>query len=387
MSHFFTYNGRRSTDYGVTISGGGTYAAPARDMTEVVIPGKNGHMLLDNGRFENITVTYPGWIARGFDGKIDAFRAFLASDPGYKRLEDTYHPGEFRLAAFRSGFDPDTGPLNRSGRFDIVFDCLPERWLKSGEIWTKPAMPVGHVAVANPGGGSAVNDGYRATPYLTAETTVTVKLICTPGPNHALSELTSLMVDDDYYALYYQKYGASGSTSTMLPSLVSNGYFSTSVTGHGFVKFYYKAVDGFDWSVDIDGTEYPLGGEIEIVNPTRYEAKPLIRMDFDLTTITTASMAYRTVFTLNGTTVFIDKDCDQPTVYFDCELGDCYALDGSGNAINCNEFLTMKNSAGTVVHEYPKLLPGKNELEFTGSSWLLNISASTIALKPRWWTL
>ena len=133
MEHIFIYNGRSSADFGVWISGGGTYNAPARDVETEIIPGRNGTVSFDNGRYENIELTYPAFISRNFRERIDGLRAFLLSQKGYHRLEDSYHPDEFRLAMFRSGLDVKTATRNLAGTFDITFDCKPQRFLKSGE--------------------------------------------------------------------------------------------------------------------------------------------------------------------------------------------------------------------------------------------------------------
>lgn len=136
MEHFLIFNGKSSADFGVWISGGGTFNAPTRDADIETIPGRNGALIFDNGRYNNITVKYPAFISRRFQPRIDAFRAFMASAVGYCRLEDTYHPDEFRLASFRNGVDVSTAVRNMGGTFDLEFDCKPQRWLKSGEKFT-----------------------------------------------------------------------------------------------------------------------------------------------------------------------------------------------------------------------------------------------------------
>lgn len=133
MEHYFIYNGHSSAEFGVWISGGGTYDAPARDVTTEAIPGRNGVVTFDNGRFENIQLTYPAFISRRFQPRIDGFRAFMTAQRGYHRLEDTYHPDEYRLAMFKSGLDVTTTARNLAGSFNVVFDCKPQRFLKSGE--------------------------------------------------------------------------------------------------------------------------------------------------------------------------------------------------------------------------------------------------------------
>lgn len=133
IEHGLTFAGKDSRDFGVWISGGGTFNAPARDVETFSIPGRNGDLSRDNGRFSNITVTYPAFISRRFQPRIDGYRAFLSSFVGYQRLEDSYHPDEYRLAIFRGGLEVETTPRNLAGAFEINFDCKPQRFLKSGD--------------------------------------------------------------------------------------------------------------------------------------------------------------------------------------------------------------------------------------------------------------
>ncbi len=128
------FGGVDTADYGVWITGEGTFAAPERDVEVVSVPGRNGDLIVDNGRWKNIKVTYPAFIPNAFDDLIGPFRSAICKKRGYQRLEDTYHPDEFRMAAFSSGLTPKiSGSFNRTGDFDITFNCKPQRFLKSGE--------------------------------------------------------------------------------------------------------------------------------------------------------------------------------------------------------------------------------------------------------------
>lgn len=126
--------GRDLADFGVYISGNGTYNAPARDVKSVAIPGRNGDLTLDNGRFKNVTVKYPAFIVEDFGRNIDALRDFLGTLRGYSRLEDTYHPDEYRMARVNGAFTAKPVDKLVAGKFDLSFDCMPQRWLKSGEV-------------------------------------------------------------------------------------------------------------------------------------------------------------------------------------------------------------------------------------------------------------
>lgn len=132
-----TFDGVNSLDYGIYITGEAVYNAPERAVEMVNIPGKNGALALDQGRFENIEVTYhAGCFADNqadFADKVMKFRNALASRYTYKRLTDEYHPDEYRLGLYKSGLDVDAVRYGTAGEFNIVFDCKPQRFLVDGE--------------------------------------------------------------------------------------------------------------------------------------------------------------------------------------------------------------------------------------------------------------
>ena len=133
MRNWFIYNGKSTKDFGVYISGLNTYNAPERDVDVISVDGRNGDLLIDNGRYKNIDVVYPAFIYDEFSANIEGFRNFLLTQIGYKRLEDTYHPEEYRMARVKGELSVGAVETLEAGQFDITFDCKPQRFLKSGE--------------------------------------------------------------------------------------------------------------------------------------------------------------------------------------------------------------------------------------------------------------
>lgn len=130
----FWFGGQCSADFGLMATGSGTFNAPERDMELIGIPGRNGDLIQDNGRYKNINVSYPVSICSDFTISADTVRAWLLSKPGYKRLEDEYNPDYFRLGVCKGPIQFSTEFLCRSGEATITFNCKPQRFLKSGEI-------------------------------------------------------------------------------------------------------------------------------------------------------------------------------------------------------------------------------------------------------------
>lgn len=133
MMQFFVYNGKSSREFNVVINEHTGYSAPERDCDVIEIPGMNGDLTLDNGRYKNISVTYKCGISNNFASHISNLKAWLYSNIGYHRLEDTFDPDHFRLARVSENLEPTSFARARAGQFDIKFDCKPQRFLKSGE--------------------------------------------------------------------------------------------------------------------------------------------------------------------------------------------------------------------------------------------------------------
>lgn len=131
--NYFTYAGTSSRTYGILIDSHTGYHAPERDYDTVEVPGRNGTLTVDNGRYQNVDLTYHCGIGVGFHAKYNQFRAWLMSYTGYRRLEDTYHTDQYRMARVKSAPSPEYFVRGRAGTFDVTFDCKPQRFLKSGE--------------------------------------------------------------------------------------------------------------------------------------------------------------------------------------------------------------------------------------------------------------
>jgi phage-related protein len=131
--NYFMFGNINSKDYNVFISGENTFVSPERDVDIVAVPGRDGTLSIDNGRFDNVNIEYPCAIVHGFRQNFDAFKGALLSQRGYKRLADSYDVDHFRRARFLSTLDPEMTQLNRHGQFTVNFDCDPRRFLKIGD--------------------------------------------------------------------------------------------------------------------------------------------------------------------------------------------------------------------------------------------------------------
>ena len=130
----FTFAGRSSREFGILVDEAGSFwNSPERDSEAVQVPGRNGDLIIDNGRWQNAPGQYVCGIGVNFRENYEAFRAFFSSITGYARLEDSWHPAEFRLAKPAGILEPSLLKNGLAGDFTVGFEAKPQRFLKAGE--------------------------------------------------------------------------------------------------------------------------------------------------------------------------------------------------------------------------------------------------------------
>ena len=75
--HTFIYNGKKSQDYNLILSGEDTWKKTMPDVERMQIPGRNGDLILSNHRYSNVELTYHVGIKRNFDRNFTSFMNFL----------------------------------------------------------------------------------------------------------------------------------------------------------------------------------------------------------------------------------------------------------------------------------------------------------------------
>ena len=182
VNQTLTFGSVTSSTYNIYISGEGVFDAPKRDTKIVTIPGRNGDFAIDQGRFENITVTYPAFYQATslatFAQNLANFRAAMCSQIGYQRLTDTINSTEYRQALFIDGINFTPAKDDTFATFDLVFNCKPQRWLTTGE--TQSTV---NINLTNP-------TPFNASPLF--ECTGTGSITIT---NHVTSQVETITVD------------------------------------------------------------------------------------------------------------------------------------------------------------------------------------------------
>ena len=132
MRHYFTLDGKSSTDFNTWIAKSNMFDGAEHDDNSVEIPGRNGAIIMSNKRYKNFRASVACYIPRHMRHNVDGLRSFLSAKHQYCRYEDTMHPDVYLMARFVGGFK--LSDSDRVGAaFDIDFDCKPQKFLKSGE--------------------------------------------------------------------------------------------------------------------------------------------------------------------------------------------------------------------------------------------------------------
>ncbi len=141
MLNWFTLAGEDSRDYGVYLTGAQTYGSPEKAYETYDVPGRNGLLLGSNRKLLNAEYIYTCTVfgeREEVEENLARFRTFLLSLEGYQRLEDTYHPDEYRMAVCMGPIEPEVSEPLDAADLEIVFQCLPQRFLKSGDTEYSP---------------------------------------------------------------------------------------------------------------------------------------------------------------------------------------------------------------------------------------------------------
>ena len=396
-----TFGGDQSGDYGLYISGAGAFNAPHRDVEMVTIPGRNGAFALDHGRFENIEVTYPAGVFgvddNDFASKVADIRAWLCSKKGYVELTDEYNPSEYRLAVYKSGLDVDLAEL-KAGEFDLVFECMPQRFLSSGKN-AQPIMSSGNT-LNNP---TLFNsrpllqvDGYGKIGINSDEIEIIsapigdVVLLSSYDQQRPAGTSASWTVSPDYSSMasgdpveFRGNYGNAGDIMIYTPGLISSISGFTQSGGVFKTPTYQWATATVNLDTDFTfnlGTAASGSASFSIdytQNGTSYTAAISISFSVNTSGVMTFSVtSSRSVSSFNlrvkGIYGVSSQSALGSPVYIDLDIGEAYKIVGG-------EMVSV-NSAVSLGYEMPELVPGTNVITFDNT-------VTQLKIVPRWWTV
>lgn len=131
-----TINGKPLSDFDTFFDGKDLFTTPEKDITMYSVVGRSGDLTISNNRFMNIDRTIHCFIRDNFRINYNNLINYLYSQDGYTRFESTKEPDVYMMALFKNSIEPQTGSFLKSGKFDLTFNFMPKKWLKTGEYKT-----------------------------------------------------------------------------------------------------------------------------------------------------------------------------------------------------------------------------------------------------------
>ena len=357
----FYLNGERSADHGLFISGDAVYNAPAYDYEVIQIPGRNGDLVMDNGRFNNITVTYPAFVTDV--ANLQDIRQWLLKNRGYQRIEDEYNPTEYRMGYFSGDFDVNVF-ANRAGSFELTFNCKPQRFLTIGErqiFWNMMKL-------------DQTEQAYRTGSYPV--------------------DTAALLIDDewdgvdpdDFLPALKKVIGTTTMTRSQLISYVDSqtksidlvtagcstgsDYVDVVIDHTGTYSGYYRSMFRIRTKSAGIWQEYPFGTHIKLRNPTNFIARPLISVSgYGSSSETIHIQTFEPFARRMSTPGNADFDIDTET--WEAYNGD----------ISYNSSVTLTDD------QMPALMPGVNYVRVFLEVTSYTTQSASLTIVPRWWII
>ena len=408
------FGGVDSSEYGIYITGEGVYNAPERDVEFVDIPGRNGAIALDQGRYQNIEVTYSaGVFGKGpeeFREALSDFRNAILSQRGYQKLEDTYHPEEFREAIYVAGLEVEPSQ-KKAGQFELTFNCKPQRWLSvgalpvpvdSGDILGNPTIFDSSPLLEITGYGSVEFNGYTIT--LDNIPLGDTPILSPGGVENTGDSSISYDLDSALFNV--------GDTITVKPSVFrfdfvytggSSGISVTKSTGdldptietqhRGGAFVVTVSIPAVTFTVPANGsfsahqyagivTMTPLTGSAVtatilpgiIVWGKDGDDPPKLSFIASVTIDTTHEryLTHGTYITETGASVDSSVPMIGNPTYIDCDLGEAYKIE-DGDLIPLNKAVAFGS-------DLPTLSPGLSKVTFDNT-------ITDMKITPRWWRI
>lgn len=415
MFNSLEFDGINSLNNGIYITGESVYDAPERDVQAVEIAGRSGDFLLDNGRWKNIDITYHcgtfGADKSEFSGKIRNYLGLLKARKGYKRLQDSYNPNEFRMGICRNAVEVEPVAYKQAGEFDLVFNCKPQRYLTSGD--TEQTITSG-TTLTNPTpydaspmllvkGSGAINFNGHTINLRSAtlgkivlnENSQNLGATFTIPINHNLHNSGDSMYIDGLKI----QWTLLGSEPYPEPTTTVDTLSSATTTSSAFNYNTGSATDpekmGRVFQTAFSSITIPLASDSTISNFSRtswrissvdengvncnqtitYTAgtsEGTLTIEATLSTAP-ASMVRQSQYIGIGQ-VYINSTVSTAvnSLYIDCDMGNAYM-------VKSGEYISMNNTVDFGT-DLPTLAPGTNTVTFANTITELKIT-------PRWWTL
>lgn len=119
---------------GIYVDASLAYNKPVKDIETFRVPGRNGALVVDNGTWDNLIITYPCFTKSeaAFETVVQALGAMR----GYQKIACSNDSAHYRMGVPIVPQNPTVKSFNRHVYFNLSFNCKPQRFLTSGDATT-----------------------------------------------------------------------------------------------------------------------------------------------------------------------------------------------------------------------------------------------------------
>lgn len=373
----FEYNGLTSDIWNCYKLQPINFPSPSRDYDLVNVPGKNGDMIFDKGRYNSVEIVIECFIVGDFLTYFDAMRGFLMADVAYHRLVDSVYPDEFRMACVRNVEAKQKTP--GGGTVEITMTCMPQRFLKSGEL------PVSFTDSSKSQQTIYKYSGFSSY----TKTNIIDPISAEIGMD--LSDSLFYVIDMSGVTLADDEMiRVEGGFDKFFVALCSNNPVSSSSNSSAYrfddtfllhqydPRAYWLFPAAANIKIYAEDTlvyESPNTEHETIHNQTMFGAKPIVKVD-----ISDGDSITDYLFSIGPNGVLFTQPALYPfneaqTITIDCEAMEAYSLprdNPAGYKINWNPYVKFVKA--------PELMPGDNDIAY-------DATVSNLRIYPNWWRL
>lgn len=394
-----------SKDYNIEVFFKDIDHTPKRVYERIEVPGRNGAVLIDEKRYEDVSVTYD-CVALN-DADRSSFVNALAAQIGYHRLQDSFNSDEFYSAVFDGDVDPNVTSDREKSTFSIYFTRSAQRFLVSGEdvidvasgdTLTNPTLFDSSPLLAVEGYGTIGFNGYEIE--LENKTVGDVEMLSnytSPSRGRAndtavftatLENTALLNVGDDInigtVSASYTPVRSGESAVVFTGATVNSSQNFDSCTasivgGRNFEILATMRNVAFVYGTASSSATGSASVTLAYGSGTSTTKTLTLKLDYDgdkTITITATGQGVTSSWNI-GKIIKIpsvygnssQSALGHPT-YIDCDLGEAYLID-SGIPVSLNPYIDLGS-------DLPKLASGTNEITYDNTITELNIT-------PRWW--
>lgn len=140
--HHFNFNGEDSRTFGVYILSKTVFNKPARSVSFISVPGRDGDIIADSGgNYSNLQLSlklrmFAKSITQNkendFEFAYQQVMWWLSQSANYARYSDSYEPNYYRLACIMSGIKAEQ-IRDDVMDFEIVMSCKPYKYCFAGD--------------------------------------------------------------------------------------------------------------------------------------------------------------------------------------------------------------------------------------------------------------